>query len=69
MSREEKVAGTKCRAAFSSRDIFCLLANLNSNEEEINILGENSDDESGRRDTEHNLGTGPDIHPVDETTT
>ena len=32
-------------------------SSLNSNDEEINILRENSDDESGRRDTEHNLGT------------
>ena len=38
---------------------------LNRNDEEINILRENSDDESGRQDTANNLGTGPDIDPVE----
>ena len=41
------------------------MSSLNSNDEEINILRESSDDESGRRGTEYNWGTGPDIDPVE----
>ena len=41
------------------------VSSLNSNDEEINILRESSDDESGKRGAEYNWGTGPDIDPVE----